>query len=75
MFDGTQESKHIGTSRVHPSSDFFIENFVFRIKKNEDFKLTHKLKTPIKAIAIWLSTDGDDTKSEFQTIIKGIKLK
>jgi hypothetical protein len=75
MFVATNDKESIGYKRIHPKSDFFIENFVFEIIKNKEFSLTYKLKTPIQTMALWLSADGDDTQSEFQTIIKSIELK
>jgi hypothetical protein len=74
MFVVTTDKSKIGTSRYHPASDFFKENFVFNAEKNKEFKLTYKLKAPIKTMAIWLSADGDDTKNKFQTTIKSIEL-
>jgi hypothetical protein len=75
MFVATTNKETIGSNRVHPASDFFTENFVFEIKKNKEFKLTHKLKTKVKTMALWLSADGDNTKSKFQTVIKSLELK
>lgn len=75
MFIATEDKHSLGKSRLHPASDLFHERFIFNLKDKNQFKLQYKFKKKIKTMAVWLSADGDDTKSNFQTIINKIELK
>lgn len=63
-----------GSSRTHPLSDLLIEKFVWSLPKAGDFALDYTYAAPVRAGAIWLSIDGDDTKSDYQLILSKIVL-
>ena len=64
-----------GKKREHPSSDLIEENFVFENAKNGEVTGQIKTDTKSKVLALWISSDGDDTKSKFQTIISKLEIK
>lgn len=74
LFVGVSDPRLLGKKRKHPKSDFFHENFVFDMKNSGGFKLTHKLENSLLPLAVWLSADGDGSKSQFQLKVKKIKL-
>lgn len=75
FFNVTSDKQILGTRRVHPKSDLMSEE-VTLLRKTEESSL-HVLKTlsaPQKISALWISIDGDDTQSEYQTTIEKISL-
>lgn len=61
--------------REHPLSDLVHENF--RFAAPEDGKLSGKIHTHNneRVLALWISSDGDDTDSQYQVRIKEIILE
>jgi hypothetical protein len=45
------------------------------LDKPGDFAMAHILDRPRKVIAIWLSIDGDDSRSNYSTLIKSLHLE
>lgn len=74
FFNFTNRGALLGKSRTHPKSDLIVENIFAEIEKNGIFNVSKKIEPPIDATAIWISIDGDDTKSEYETAISEIKL-
>lgn len=74
FFNVTQNVKKVGQERVHPKSDLILENFFAAAETPGPFSYTHTLKKPIDAIAIWVSVDGDDTKSEYDVLLAKLEL-
>ena len=64
--------QQVGSYRVHPKSDLMNEEIIGSFPENK--KVNHILKKPIDVVAIWISIDGDDTKSSFVTEINELKL-
>ncbi len=75
FYNLTNRSELIGKSRLHPKSDLLVENIVSLKGEGEGFELSHTLEKPIETAAVWISIDGDDSKSNFETQINLIKLK
>jgi hypothetical protein len=61
-------------TREHPLSDLIQERVVGQLNDAGRFQMNHKLDKPLKVLAIWLSIDGDDTKSNYQVQIDEIKI-
>tara|TARA_B100001248_G_scaffold262427_1_gene258370 strand:- start:27119 stop:27745 length:627 start_codon:yes stop_codon:yes gene_type:complete len=61
-------------SRIHPLSDLIREKIVGQLSEAGEFELKHKLKQELKVVALWLSVDGDDTKSSYSVQIDQIQL-
>ena len=59
--------------RIHPSSKYMYEKLI-AIKKPGLNVIKYSLPKSLKTAALWISIDGDNTKSKFTTEIKNIKL-
>lgn len=67
--------KPLWNQRVYPKSrDLFEEIMVGQINEAGSFYFEWKPDQPLDVIALWLSIDGDDTKSNYQVIIDDIGL-
>ena len=44
-------------------------------KPDGSFEFVRNFNPPTEVCAIWISADGDDTKSSFQTVINQIELE
>lgn len=65
----------MGIKRAHPKTDLMSEEVVAVRSKNEsEIKINYHLQNPVNIAALWLSIDGDDTKSSFTTNIEKINL-
>jgi hypothetical protein len=71
---GTDRSQ-VGRERAHPLSDLIVERVVAVPDADGRFELVHALKPPLRTIAIWLSSDGDDTGSRFTVLVEAIELQ
>lgn len=69
FFDVAEDEKQVGENRVSSSSKLIHETVFAAMKDSGKFDYHYKLSPPIKAAAIWLSIDGDDTKSKFTVVI------
>lgn len=63
-----------GQERVHPKSDLMIEKIISVLDQEGKLAIKYQLEKPIQAAALWLSIDGDDTKSKFTLKIDRIDL-
>lgn len=71
---GTDKSQ-IGRRRQHPLSELIVEQVVAVPDREGRFDLVHRLEQPLEMIAVWLSSDGDDTGSRFNILIEEIALQ
>jgi len=74
FFNVVQNKDLVGTGREHPASDLLRENFIHFIEKPGVVAIEHKLISPIEAVALWISIDGDDTKTSYEVEILKIEL-
>lgn len=74
FYNMTQNKTLMGTQRIHPLSEYIQEKFSFLNIQAGDFKWEQNLETPVTAAALWISIDGDDTKSAFELQIKNLTL-
>lgn len=74
FFSITNRPDLIGKYRLHPKSDLITETIVSSLTKEGDFDFTYQFKEPIRVVGLWLSVDGDDSKSNFSTILTSIEL-
>lgn len=65
---------HLGRRREHPMSDLIKEEVV-SLRQGESFEFTKSFDQPLEVLALWISIDGDDTGSRYQTIIDKIELR
>ena len=75
FFNLTNRHELVGKSRAHPKSDLIVENIFANTGNDASFEVRKKIEPSIEAAAIWISIDGDDTKSEYETVISEISLK
>ena len=75
FLNAVQDESLLGQQRQHPLSELIFENNVWLLDESGDFSLNHDLEDPQQVIAIWLSIDGDDTRSSYTTTIKSLLLK
>ncbi len=75
FFNVTQNSLQVGKTRSHPTSDLFQEEFFAAVKESGPFFYEFQFKTPLEVVAVWVSIDGDDTKSKFDVLISNLDLK
>jgi len=64
----------IGQHRVHPLRDLLEEEVVAVPRADGTFALDVPLIPPAETIAVWLSSDGDDTGSAFTVLVEHIML-
>ena len=64
----------IGQRRVHPDSDLFEEEVVDVLRADGTFELDVPLVPTVEAVAVWLSSDGDDSGSTFTVLVDRITL-
>lgn len=69
-----QSQENHGRERTHPLSDLMKEKNEWIISQSGKFDLSADFQKPKPVAAIWLSMDGDDTKSEFQVEIEKLEL-
>lgn len=87
FYSVTSRNELIGKSRQHPKSKFMHEEYSFLapnpavptvassdklLIKPVSVSISKKFATPIAAAGIWLSIDGDDSKSKFEVKIKSL---
>lgn len=71
---GTERSQ-IGRQRQHPLSDLIFERVVAVPRPDGRFDFEHALERPLETIAVWLSSDGDDTGSRYTIVVERIELR
>lgn len=75
FFNVGTEKTQIGRQRQHPISDLIVEKVVAVPRPDGRFDFTHSLEPPLETIAVWLSSDGDDTGSRFTILVEQIELQ
>lgn len=74
FFNVTDRRGLLNKSRSHPQSDLIEEQVVHVVEKTGAFQFQWTLQPAVETAAIWLSSDGDDTKSEFTLSVSEINL-
>lgn len=74
FFNVGTDKTQIGRQRQHPISDLILEKVVAVPQPNGRFDFAHSLEPPLETIAVWLSSDGDDTGSKFTVLVEQIEL-
>ena len=64
----------LNVQRTHPLSQYIKEHYVWLMNKPGDFSYSYHFQNPKQTVALWISSDGDDTQSEFNLAIKKISL-
>ena len=74
FFNVGTDPGQIGQRRVHPLSDLLEEEVVAVPRADGAFELDVPLTPPVEVVAVWLSSDGDDTGSVFTVFVERITL-
>lgn len=74
FFSLVEQKKLLGSRRSHPLSSLIQEEFTWYQPKAKKLDLTVHFKKPLKAFAVWLAFDGDDTQSSFQVQMRQVIL-
>ena len=78
FFNLASQSSLLGKSRTHPLSELLKENFIQVSTKKEQtlhFKISSNDISNKKVLALWMSIDGDDTKSNFSITIEELTIE
>lgn len=75
FFNVGADKAHIGRHRRHPLSELMAETIVTVPQPDGRFDFAHALHKPLDAIAVWLSSDGDDSSSKFVVRLEHIELQ
>jgi hypothetical protein len=70
----TQQQALVGTARVHPLNDLLFETRVTYLPAPGEFTMTYRFPEPVDVLGLWISSDGDDTVSNFDLQIRRITL-
>ena len=70
-----ESPSHVGSARQHPLSDLLYEHVVTSIDAEGRFAIDHSLERATPVLALWLSSDGDDTSSTFSVTLDRIELE
>ncbi len=77
FYNVISDKRILNQKRVHPLSDLIHENFKALLNEDGSFSLNLKKEDlpNEKILALWISSDGDDTKSSFEVIIDHFMLQ
>ncbi len=64
-----------GVSRTHPLSELIKESMVAKVDNQQEFEVKINIEQKRKVLAIWISSDGDDTNSQFEVLINSLSLQ
>lgn len=71
----TMQADQLERSRVHPLSDLLYETRVALLEEPGAFEMDVILPEPAQVLALWISSDGDDTASRFTLHLDSITLE
>lgn len=64
----------IGDSHMHELNRLMEQSVVAVPDSDGHFHFSHRFSTPMPVIAVWISSDGDDTKSSFAVTLTRLEL-
>lgn len=75
FYNVVSDKRLLGKSRIHPLSKFLEENFILLASENGHVSKSIRIPSKSNILAIWISSDGDDTDSAFDVKIKKLSLE
>ena len=75
FFNVGTDRKQVGRSRTHPLSDLMEETIVAVPDATGRFIFNHQFAQPLRVLAVWIASDGDDTKSSFAVALNEVQLE
>ena len=73
FFNVYSDDRLAGEERIHPLSELITEQFSVR-RSSKPLSLNLKPRDDKKIVALWISSDGDDTDSSFRVTLKDLTL-
>lgn len=70
-----QDKRLANLNLVKKKSDLIVDNYIIAQPKNGKITTTIKILADKKVLALWLASDGDDTKSKFKIKINELILR
>lgn len=75
FFNVATSSDLMGKSRLHPRSEYMFEEVVaIRTPDQKKVLISKKFAAAKEVMALWLSADGDDSKSKFTLQLRSLQL-
>ena len=74
FLNGVLHPNLVNQTRAHPLSGYIHEHYAWLMDETGSFNYTHTLSHPKDVVALWISSDGDDTASDFDLQIENITL-
>jgi len=71
----TRQRELVGQSRTHPLNDLLFETRIRCLDGPGPFDMKHSFEEPVTVLGLWISSDGDNTGSEFVLDIDSIVLE
>lgn len=75
FLNAVQDESQLGLQRRHPLSDLVYERNVWLLDRSGPFDLHYDLESPRDVVAVWISIDGDDSRSGYSTLISKLSLE
>src|SRR4051812_49060710 len=75
FFNVGTDAKQTGRSRTHPLSDLLEERIVTVPDATGRFAFSNRFEQPMNVLAVWIASDGDDTKSSFAVTLNEVELE
>jgi len=75
FFNVGTDPGQIGQTRTHPLSDLIEETVVVVPDADGRFAFTKRFAQPINVLAVWIASDGDDTKSSLSVTVSKVELE
>ncbi len=75
FFNVGRSTESLSVKRNHPKTDLMVEEIIVVRKKTEPaLKIKYQLAIPLNVPALWISIDGDNSKSTYVTTIEKLTL-
>ncbi len=76
FYNMTSQEALLGKSRLHPKSKYIHEENVTLYKIHQkNYRISKTFSPPLQAAGVWISVDGDDTKSKFELKMTSLSYK
>lgn len=75
LFLTVSQTLPVGTERKHPKFNLLEEVVVLQASKPGTYSVSWKSPQELDTYALWIQSDGDDTASSFDVLIKNITLE
>ena len=75
FFNLGTDATQIGRERDHPTNQIIRERTVAVPGADGRFAFTYRLDRDIQTVAVWISCDGDDTRSDFKVTLEKLELE